>query len=230
MKTLSDDLRSYFKRWPRFYFFVMIVFGPILFTGLSPKVFLRRYPSTGKVLNVGSGPRRIAAGVINIDLHPYAGVDILADASSIPLSDGSVGRIISDNVLEHVENPTAVVAEMYRLLESGGMAYIAIPFIYPFHSSPNDYQRWTKPGLAELFKRFEIVDTGVRAGPFSALVAYMCHLCGFLFSFGSARLDSLITNLAMFVFFPIKFLDTVFSRWPRAENMAAVLYCVIRKK
>lgn len=231
MNTIAErDVRSYFKRWPRLYYFVTVVFGPNLFVGLSPKSFLRQYPSTGKKLNLGSGTRRIAEDVVNIDIHPYPGVSLVADATSVPLPDGSVSRIISDNVLEHVKVPIAAVAEMHRLLESGGMAYIATPFMYPFHSSPNDYQRWTKHGLNELFKDFDIVDVGVRCGPFSALMAYMCHLSGTLFSFGIPFLDSLITNLVMFVFFPVKYLDLIFAYWPKAENVAAVLYCVVRKK
>jgi SAM-dependent methyltransferase len=224
------DIRSYFKRWPWLYYFIMIVFGPILFTGLSPKKFLQKYGAEGKIINIGSGPRRIAQDVINIDIYKYEGVVIVADAAAIPLPEGSVARIISDNVLEHMRNPAAAVSEMYRLLEIGGIAYIATPFVYPFHSSPNDYQRWTREGYSELLRDFEIVEVGVLAGPFSALVAQLCHVCGIVLSFGSVRLDSLITNLAMFIFFPIKYLDLIFAHWPRAENVAAALYCVIRKK
>ncbi len=224
------DLRIYFKRWPRLYYFVGVVFGPMLFSGLSAKTFLKKFPTNGTTYNIGSGPRVVAAGVVNIDVTKYPTVDIVADAGSIPLPDGSATRIISDNVFEHLKKPERAVAEMQRLLAPGGLAYIATPFLYPFHSSPSDYQRWTAQGLRELFSNFEIVKTGVRAGPFSALNAWACHLCGFILSFGNPTLDSLFTNLSMFVLFPLKLPDLIFNHWPGAENVAAVLYMVVRKK
>lgn len=224
-----NDVRNFFKRWPRLYYFTMVVFGPVLFCGLSGAGFLRKYPSSGKKLNIGSGPRRLAPDVVNVDVQRHEGVQIVADACAVPLVDGSASRIVSDNVLEHVREPQKAVKEIYRLLESGGLAYVATPFMYPFHSSPSDYQRWTKEGLIELFSDFEIVEIGVRSGPFSALDAYLCHMTGFVLSFGNAALDSFFTNLAMFLFFPIKLLDVVFCRWPGAEKVASVLYCVVKK-
>lgn len=227
--TRRFDIRDFFKRWPRFYYFIAVFFGPVLFSGLSGKRFLRKYPYNGVILNIGSGPRILAKGVTNVDIFPYKGVEVVGDASAVPLPDGNAGRIISDNVLEHVKDPQKVVKEMYRLLEPGGVAYVATPFMYPFHSSPSDYQRWTTQGLRELFKDFEMVEIGVRAGPFSALDAYLCHLTGVVLSFGSPTLRSLITNLAMFIFFPIKLLDIIFNYWPGVEDVASVLYCVVRK-
>ena len=147
------DIREFFKRWPKFYFFIAMVFGPMMFCGLSAKKFLAKYPRDGRTLNIGSGPRVIGSEVENIDMHPYSGVSIVADAANIPLPAGSVARIISDNVLEHVKNPQAAVAEMHRLLEPSGLAYIATPFLYPFHSSPSDYQRWSARGFARVVYR-----------------------------------------------------------------------------
>lgn len=224
------DLRNFFKRWPWFYYSVGTIFGPMFYCGLSAKKFLERYPRKGKILNIGSGPRILGATVTNVDIYRYAGVAIVADANAIPLPDGSVSAIISDNVLEHIAIPSLAVKEIHRLLESGGLAYVAVPFIYPFHSSPLDYQRWTKKGLIHLFHEFEMVEIGVRAGPFSALTAYINHLIAFIFSFGSPTLASFIVNLVMLVTFPIKLPDILFNHWPKAEEVAAVFYCVVRKK
>lgn len=225
------DFRSFFKRWPFVYYTIATLFGPVFFCGLSARKFLRKYPSTGAVLNLGSGPRIFKeANVVNVDVFPFAGVSIVADVTSVPKPDGSVARIISDNVLEHVNNPTVAVREMYRLLETGGLAYISTPFLYPFHSSPSDFQRWTDIGLRELFKDFEIVELGTRAGPFSALCTWAVHTVGFIFSFGSPTLNSLFTNLSMFVLFPLKLPDVIFNHWPKSETMAAVLYLVVRKR
>lgn len=225
------DVRNFFKRWPQFYYFIATVFGPVFFCGLSAKKFLQRYPSTGLTLNLGSGPRTFKGNnIINVDMHPYPEVTIVADVNNIPKPDASISRIILDNVLEHVSNPTITAKEIHRLLEVGGTAYISTPFLYPFHSSPSDYQRWTDVGLRELFKDFEMLEIGTRAGPFSALNTWAVHMIGFIFSFGSPTLNSLFTNLSMFILFPLKLPDVLFNHWPNSRSMAAVLYCVIKKK
>ena len=229
-QTAASDIRTYFKRWPKLYYFVMVVFGPVLFTGLSAKGFIKKYKVKGVVLNLGSGPRIIAKEVTNVDIHPYIGVDIVADICEVPLPDKSVQGIISENMLEHVENPVQAVAEMHRLLEVGGLAYIEAPFLYPFHASPSDFHRWSKEGLKKLFGNFEMVEIGVRGGPFSALDTFLSHLVGFLFSFGSERLYALFTNIAVFIFFPIKLLDFIFAYFPNAEHVSTDLYCVVRRK
>jgi len=226
----TDILRSFFKRWPNFYYFVGVVFGPMMFCGLSPKKFLRKYQKEGKTLNIGSGPRKLGPDIVNMDIHSYKGVDIVADALSIPLPDGSVSRIVSDNVLEHVADPKLAVAEINRILSVGGYAYICTPFMYQFHASPNDFQRWTREGLCELMKDFEIVEIGLRAGPFSTLDVTLCYLAATILSFGSKKLYWLLVNLFMLIFWPIKLFDIVFNHWPGAINMAAVLYCVAKKK
>ena len=230
-KTQDEfDVRNFFKRWPKFYFFVATVFGPLMFSGLSGKKFLEKYPRLGKTLNLGSGARVVGKGIINVDIHAYPGVEIVADACVVPLPNGSVARIISDNVLEHVKEPVKAVAEMHRLLEIGGLVYVATPFCYPYHSSPSDFTRWTSQGLIQLFNNFEVVEIGVRAGPFSSLTVNLNHLFATIFSFGSTKLYSLLLNLVMFVTFPIKLPDIIFNRWPKADIMAAQLYCVMRKK
>jgi SAM-dependent methyltransferase len=228
--TAAFDVRTFFKRWPKFYYFIAVVFGPMFFTGLSSRKFIEKYQVRGTILNLGSGPRIIAKEVTNVDIHPYLGVTLVADIMAVPLPDGSAAGIISDNMLEHVLDPTQAVREMRRLLQHNGLAYVAIPFVYPFHASPSDYYRWSRAGLYQLFNEFEIVEFGIRGGPFSALDAFLCHLVGLTFSFGSDRLYMFFSNVAMFIFLPIKLLDVIFSRLPNAEYLAADIYIVARKR
>ena len=230
-KKTPFDIRSFFKRFPRFYYFVAAAFGPVLFTGLGARAFLRAYPTEGRVLNIGSGPRTYAhPNITNIDVTPYPGVALVAPAEAVPLPDGCAERIISDNVLEHVTDPNAAVREMNRLLAPSGIAYVSTPFLYPFHASPGDYQRWTRAGLEKLFGDFDILDIGVRCGPFSALSAFLAHFIGATLSFGSRGLQSVLTNLSFIPLFPLKFLDLIFAFTPASDDVASVFYCVVRKR
>ncbi len=222
-------MRDFFKRWPRIYFFIATVFGPMMFCGLSGKGFLKKYDKEGVCLNLGSGPRILGEGVTNVDLHPYPGVTVVADITALPFKEGSVSRIVCDNVLEHVKDPERAVREMHRVLSQGGLAYISTPFLYPFHSSPSDYHRWTYQGLLELTKDFTAVEGGNRAGPFSALTVWLCYLFSSVLSFGSRRVYWVLMNASILIFFPVKLLDIVGNHLPFVNNFAAVFYLVIRK-
>lgn len=228
-KNTTENIRDSFKRWPRLYFFIATVFGPLLFCNLSGKRFLKKYGKKGTCLNLGSGPRSLGEGVINVDLYPYPGVSVIADIISLPFEEGSVSRIVCDNVLEHVQDPEKAVREMHRVLSPGGLAYISTPFLYPFHSSPSDYQRWTFEGLLELTKEFEPVEGGNRAGPFSALCVWLCYLLASVLSLGNRRAYWFLMNASIFLLFPVKLLDAVGNHLPFARNVAALLYIVIKK-
>lgn len=230
MKNFDNRLRNFFKQWPNFYYFIGVVFGPMMFVGLSGKNFLKKYPTSGKKFNLGSGPRWLGRDVINVDIFPYKGVSLVADIVELPIPAASVSRVICDNVLEHVTEPEKVVSEIDRVLEPGGLAYFCNPFFYPFHASPNDFSRWTDAGFLRLLKKFEIVEKGVRAGIFSSLSMYLCYLLATLFSFGSKNLYWFLVNISIFLFFPVKLLDLIFYKLPFTENAAAVLYWVAKKK
>jgi hypothetical protein len=59
--------------------------------------------------------------------------------------------VFSSAVLEHVEAPWLVAAEVNRVLRQGGVAYHAAPAAWPEHAMPNDFWRFTSEGLAALF-------------------------------------------------------------------------------
>lgn len=229
-KQQPDVIRDFFKRWPQLYYFVAIFFGPMVFFGISAKDFLNRFSGSGLRINVGSGPRKLAKDVVNVDVFPYEGVDIMANIERLPFQDGSVERIVCDNVLEHIKQPVQAVNEIKRILSPGGMAYISTPFLYPFHGSPSDYTRWTEAGLRNLFCDFEIVVSGVRSGIFSTLTVYLCYAFATLLSLGNATLYWMLVNMSMFIFWPIKLLDLLFFWLPKISHTAAVLYIVIKNK
>lgn len=227
--NIENDLRNFFKRWPRFYNAVVLVCSPIYFGGLSPRTFLKKYGS-GRTVNVGSGPQKLGPGVINVDILPFPGVDLVADIKSLPFDLQNIDRVVCDNVLEHVDEPVKAVAELHRVLKTGGYLYICTPFLYPFHASPHDYTRWTLPGLRVLCKDFEVVEEGVRSAFFSTLCTYLCYLMATFFSFGSNTLYWFLVNIFTFIFFPIKFLDFFLGWMPRSSNLAAAIYIVLKKK
>jgi SAM-dependent methyltransferase len=90
------------------------------------------------------------AGELNKGIHEY---DILSDVKRIPLQEGCVDLVLSTNSLEHVERPDLFFAEAYRVLVPGGALYVNVPFAYPEHEVPFDFQRPTRYGLRDYYER-----------------------------------------------------------------------------
>lgn len=80
-------------------------------------------------LNLGSRDRAIP-GFFNMDIDPHPGVDIVGDISDLSrFADGSVPAIYASHCLEHFPHvkTLAVLTEWRRVLESGGILYVAVP-------------------------------------------------------------------------------------------------------
>jgi SAM-dependent methyltransferase len=126
-----------------------------VFPPIDDEITPHRGLLTGRVLNAGSGSRDISALVpgelINQDLtwdgDTRTNVHIKSPLHAIPVADGHFDAILCIAVLEHVENPEEVLAEMYRVLKPGGHLIISVPFLQPEHKVPTDFQRYTKDGL-----------------------------------------------------------------------------------
>ena len=63
------------------------------------------------------------------------------------LADGSFDGVVSFQVLEHVPDTDAYLAEAYRVLSPGGRILLTTHGTFPKHSVPQDLWRWTEDGL-----------------------------------------------------------------------------------
>ncbi len=121
--------------------------------------------SQGRVLIVGSaGAGHLShyrevfpAGAIGVDIDEPVRPDVLGDALYLPFKDGAVPYVHCEALLEHVPEPKLVVDEIWRVLECDGYAFFYVPFLYPYHESPDDYFRFTKSGIAYLCRNFSEV-------------------------------------------------------------------------
>lgn len=78
--------------------------------------------------------------------------DVYADAAKLPFADSSFDGVFCLEVLEHVPHPAEVVQEIARVLRPGGKAWVSMPFLYPLHDAPRDFQRYTGHGLERDFE------------------------------------------------------------------------------
>ena len=103
--------------------------------------------------------------VIAFDIYRTEYVQIVADAHSIPLADNSVDGVWVQAVLEHVVVPEKVVGEMHRVLKNEGLVYSETPFMQQVHEGRFDFNRFSESGHRWLFRKFELIDSGVVWGP-----------------------------------------------------------------
>jgi glycosyltransferase involved in cell wall biosynthesis/SAM-dependent methyltransferase len=222
-------LKSVLKQFPGLYYTIWNIFCPVLMMQNGPKRIFKYAPADGLVGDIGCGPDRVGAGVINVDVFPFPGVDVVAHAEKLPFTDDSFDGLVTESMLEHVADPKRVSLEMARVLKPGGIVYASAPFIHPYHASPDDFNRFTTSGLKELFPGFEVVELGVRSGPWSAFLMFFAYWLGVIFSLGSRTAAPFVAHMFMLILGPLKILDLVFAKFPGAEAVSAHLYIVARK-
>lgn len=105
----------------------------------------------GLSVNVGSGGRGLP-GWLNIDAVIGPDDSLPVDIrKGLPLSDGSVRRILAEHVIEHLhfrDEAPDVLAELHRVLEPGGVARIIVPDLeaYVCAYASRSPQQWSALG------------------------------------------------------------------------------------
>ncbi len=145
----------------------------------------------GRVLDIGCADRRLAgwlpAGCSYIGLdYPSTATsmyhtrpDVFGDARVLPFPDGGIHGAIIKDVLEHVPGPETALAELGRVMEPGATLVLWMPFIYPIHDAPYDFQRYTEHGHREYLARygFEVTQLQPVLSPVETASLMLCLAC-----------------------------------------------------
>lgn len=161
------------------------------------KKFAKNFDVNQKVLDIGCGKKPYAKYFFckYIGLDPYKEInpDIVAKAWKIPVPDNSFDGIVLNQSLEHIEKTQETISEIKRVLKPGGLGIITAPQTMKVHSLPvpynkfgikywhNDFYRFTKFGLINLFKNFEIISIKETNGYFGTIFQLINY---FFASFG----------------------------------------------
>ncbi|HEY1698285.1 MAG TPA: class I SAM-dependent methyltransferase [Trebonia sp.] len=97
---------------------------------------------------------------------------VSADATNMPFPDGAFDKVIASEILEHVPDDVAAMAEIARVLRPGGTAAITVPAWFPericwalseeYHTNPGGHIRIFTRG--ELATKLESVGLNVTGG------------------------------------------------------------------
>lgn len=123
--------------------------------------------------------------------HPNArGADIVAPLDALPVDDSSFAGIVSTQVLEHVADPRAVLAELFRVLAPGGGLWLTVPFVGELHEEPFDFYRYTPYALRELLGGAGFRDVRVEPlGGYFSTLAQLSRNCGLAIGAGREGTD-----------------------------------------
>lgn len=131
--------------------------SPVIFQDLEQELAPIAGFLTGRVLNAGCGDRDIsdflkahgARQVDNCDRRSSIPNAIICDLADVPIQDNTYDSILCNAVLEHVQFPDRVMAELGRMLKPGAILVVCIPFLQAYHPAP-DYRRYSREGILEL--------------------------------------------------------------------------------
>ena len=141
----------------------------------------------GEVLDIGAADRWIEPHLKHVKRYialdyPATGQDLygaqpclFGSASQLPLQDDSFDTVILLEVLEHLERPQQALKEIQRVLRPGGTLILSLPFLYPVHDAPFDFQRYTRFGLERELKatgfQIEELDNTLGSSASAGLIA-----------------------------------------------------------
>lgn len=119
----------------------------------------------GLVLDIGCADRSLAEALpratayVGLDYPATAkglyrtSPDVFGDAAALPIRNSTIDCVLLLDVLEHLPEPERSLEEITRVLKPGGRVLILMPFAYPVHDAPFDFQRYTRFGLQRRLHR-----------------------------------------------------------------------------
>ncbi len=130
-------------------------------------------PPKARLLDIGSGEAPYRELFDHVDyvshdwehsIHPGArGADLVGSAEALPVEAEAFDAALLTQVLEHVPDPAAVLAEVRRVLKPGGSLFMTAPLNWELHEMPYDFYRYTSEGLKHLLADAGFVDVVVDA-------------------------------------------------------------------
>lgn len=134
----------------------------------------------GRLLDAGCGSKPYSDmfecdEYVGMEMSAQFEPDILGDLRDMSMiADESFDSVLSNQVLEHVDDAERVVAEMFRVLRPGGHLCVTVPFIARLHGMPHDYWRFSTSGLRYLLEKhgFEII----LLEPMGGFLTTQCYL------------------------------------------------------
>ena len=182
-------------------------------------------------VNIGASDSTLHPQIVNLDVREPDAVQIVTRGQRLPFDDNSLTLAVSQEVIEHLPNPALTISEVMRVLKPGGKFYCQAPFTLGFHPGPNDYWRFTKQGMAELFAdpRWQIIEIDTSVGHGTGAYRILVELFAVTASILSRHFYIPAKGIAAILLSPIKLLDLVSDRSSQSDRIPGGYYIIAEK-
>lgn len=127
-------------------------------------------PPSARVLDAGAGEGRFRdlfahTRYTGVDLAVgdatwnYAGLDAINTLEQLCFADNTFDVVVFTQVMEHLPEPGAVIAELARVLRPGGLLILVAPQSWHEHQVPHDFYRYTSYGIRYLLQKHGLAVT-----------------------------------------------------------------------
>lgn len=142
---------------------------PARLEALAPEL---RVAAGSRILDLGCAevpyrrffPAEVEYVAADLAGNPHATLTLNADGT-VPCPDQSFDAVLSTQVLEHVCDPRAYLAEAFRVLRPGGRMLLSTHGTFAYHPDPVDLWRWTCEGL-----RLDVERAGLEVVRFEGII------------------------------------------------------------
>lgn len=197
----------------------------------------------GLVLDIGAGlgPYRNlyldaphVKQYVAVDLKEtlYAKPDVTWDGRTLPFANEAAGVVALTEVLEHCSDPAYMLSEAARVLESSGLLFATVPFLWPLHDVPYDEFRYTPYAMKRLLENAGFSQTDIRPlGGYDAALAQMLGLYARRRS-RSFLFEKVVSPILSAAFAPLVWILTALDTRPktfREGQMITGLHIIAKK-
>lgn len=194
----------------------------------------------GRVLDIGCGNKPyeflfqgkiteyIGCDIVQSNLKK---VDVICEATNIPLSDTTFDTVISTQTIEHVADHQGLINEAYRLLKKGGCFILSGPFYWHLHEEPYDFFRFSKYGFEYILNKsgFEVEVIKSNGGMWSVAGQSLIH------AFINSKSKNFLLRAIRFFFYRLKgywLINTIFNWFDKVDSneINTINYVIVAKK
>lgn len=205
--------------------------------------FLLNFDKWESVLDLGawSQPYRRAIELANIQ---YSSVDIAweqdyklnLNTDIIPFEDQSVDGVTFFQTLEHLSEPYHALDEAFRVLKSGGYAFISTPFLFALHGIPHDFYRYTEYFYHHVAEKYNLEIVSISSGVrwFGTIIYLFNHFVDYFSFFWPWRilmsLPICLWNILIWVLEKVNPLIPERLRFALSDRLTSDYVVIFRKK
>ncbi|HXS15306.1 MAG TPA: class I SAM-dependent methyltransferase [Candidatus Saccharimonadales bacterium] len=189
----------------------------------------------GRLLDVGCGTKpyyplfsKKIAQYIGLDDN-NSRADIKGNFFTCKISSSSYDTVLCTQMLEHVEEPKALLIKIHKILKTGGILILTAPLTGSLHEMPRDYYRFTEYALSYLLREtgFSIEYIKGEGNWLSSISFNICfYLEGTLNKYLLRYPKKVFIAVVQYIFFLLSKLPNRFTK----PELFPINYIVVAKK